>query len=174
VHQEVHNDFFGGSNNIPITALQNTGTAGAHSKDKATRASGELRFPTWRVTLDVARLQYKESGQTPGVARFEEYKHTNWAIGWDGGFGPWRFAVQYIQGGEGSCKLTIGDCSTEGLKGKQLNGGVRYRFDRQTFVYFIASRLTNDKSARYDNWSADNPTRGGDIDQVALGISYTF
>ena len=55
-----------------------------------------------------------------------------------------------------------------------LNMGVRYRFDRQTFVYTIASALQNDKAARYDNWAADNPNRGGEIKQVALGISYTF
>ena len=41
--------------------------------------------------------------------KFQEYQHTNWAVGWEAGFGgPWRFAAQYIQGGEGTCKLTAG------------------------------------------------------------------
>jgi hypothetical protein len=50
---------------------------------------------------------------------------------------------------------------------------VRYIFDRQTFVYLIAARLTNDKSALFSNASVD-PARGGETSNVALGISYTF
>ena len=41
-------------------------------------------------------------------------------------------------------------------------------------LFALASRLTNDKSAMYDNWDATDPGRGGDITQMAVGISYTF
>jgi predicted porin len=179
VHQEVHQDFFGGSNNVSST-LSNAATNGAHSQDIGTRFSAEWRFMAdQRFVLDIARLKYRETGQVPGVsaatARFESYAHTNWAIGWDGGFGgPWRFATQYIRGGEGECTLTFGSCSTTGLRSYMVTAGVRYRFDRQTFVYLIGAKLNNGPSARYDNWADADPARGADILQTALGVSYTF
>ena len=107
--------------------------------------------------------------------RFQNYQHVTWAVGVDQGFGAWRFAAQYIRGNEGSCSLTgAATCSTTGLTGWLLNAGVRYRFDRQTFIYAIASKLYNGDSTRYENWAAADPARGADIYQTALGISYTF
>lgn len=175
VHQERHNDFFGGSNNVSSTIANNT-TSGAHSRDTGTRFSAEWRFITnQRITLDVARLRYRESGQAAGT-RFQEYAHTNWAIGWDAGFGgPWRFATQYIRGGEGTCQLTGGAaCSTTGLSSYMVTAGVRYLFDRQTFIYLIGAKLQNGPSARYDNWAPADPARGADILQAALGLQYRF
>jgi predicted porin len=177
VHQEIHNDLFGGSNNVGTTALSNIGTAGAHSRDVGTRFSAEWRYvENQRITFDISRLQYRERGQGAGV-KFESYRHNTWALGWDGSFGPspWRFATQYVRGGEGTCSLTGATaCSTTGLTGWMLNAGVRYRFDRQTFIYAIAGKLNNGPSARYDNWAAADPARGADIYQAALGLSYTF
>jgi len=51
---------------------------------------------------------------------------------------------------------------------------VRFRFDRQTFIYAIAAKWWNGPSARFDNWSASKPARGADILQVAVGLSYSF
>jgi len=102
VHQERHNDSFGGSNNVVVGS--NLGTVGAHSRDTGTRLSAEWRFiENQRVVFDIARLRYRESGQSPAtVAAFQEFSRTNWALGWDAGFGgPWRFAVQYIHATEG-------------------------------------------------------------------------
>jgi predicted porin len=180
VHQERHNDYFGGSNNVGLTSLRNRADAGAHSRDTGTRFTGEWRYTeNARITLDVSRLSYKEN-VAPTVAatavRFARYAHNTWAIGWDAGFGgPWRFAAQYIRGTEGNCGLTGGAaCSTRGLTSYTINGGVRYRWDRQTFIYAIASKLQNGPSARYDNWAAADPERGADILQGAFGVSYTF
>lgn len=172
---ELHNDRFGGSANS-VAAISNIGTAGAHSKDTATRLTGEFRFGNHRIVGDIAMLKYQESGQTAGAVRFNEYKKTNWDIGWDARWtNTWRTAIQYIQAGAGTCSLTGGvDCSTTGLRGRALNAGVTYSFDRQTFLYFIAGRLWNDASARYDNWSASSPARGADVTQAAIGMSYTF
>jgi hypothetical protein len=175
VHQERHNDFMGGSNNVTGT-LSNAATVGAHSRDQASRFSAEWRFvENARLTLDVARMKWAESGQAPGV-RFNSYQHTNWAVGWDQGFGgPWRFAAQYIRAGEGNCTLTGGlDCSATGLSSYMITAGTRYRFDRQTFVYAIVAKLQNGASARYDNWASSDPARGADILQAAVGLSYTF
>ena len=177
LHQEVHNDFFGGSNNIPDATVSNPTGAGtaASSKDTATRLSAEFRFlGSQRIVGDVAFLEYKESGQV-GAGRFAKYEKVNWAIGWDGGFGPWRVAVQYLNADEGDCERTGGAvCSTTGLGANMITAGVRYRFDRQTFVYFIAAFLENDASARMDNWANGSPSRGADPQQFALGISYSF
>jgi predicted porin len=70
--------------------------------------------------------------------------------------------------------VTVGDCTTSGLKGQMVAGGVAYDLDNQTFLYVLAARLTNGASARYDNWAAGNPARGADIDQIALGMQYRF
>src|SRR3954470_12165577 len=175
IHQEIHRDAFGGSSNV-VAGLSNTATFGAHSRDTGTRVSAEWRFiPDQRFVFDVARLKYDEYGQAPGV-RFDQYQHTNWAIGWDGGFGgPWRFATQYLRGAEGNCSLTGGAaCTTTGLSSYMITAGARYRFDRQTFIYAIAAKLQNGPAARYDNWSASDPARGADILQVATGVSYSF
>jgi predicted porin len=183
LHQERHNDFFGGSNNVPVTTLRNGTTAGttftpgagAHSKDTGTRLSVEYRIGNHRLVGDIAQLEYKETSPL-AAPRFESYKHTNWAIGWDARWGgPWRTAIQYVVGGEGTCTLTGGTaCSTSGLKGTMLNVGVAYLLDRQTFLYGIAGKLTNGKSSLYDNWANADPQRGASITQAAIGISYTF
>jgi len=171
VHQEKHQDFFGLSTNIANTTIRNT-NPGAHSDDKATRLSAEFRLPTMRFVFDVAKLKYEENGQLAGP-HVASYEHTNWGIGWDGGFGPWRLATQYLRAGEGSCSLTSGSCSTTGLGAKMWTAGVRYRFDRQTFVYAIYAKLNNGESAAFNN---GQPTIniGNDTTNFALGISYTF
>src|SRR5205807_754083 len=121
VHQEKHQDFFGLSNSISDANLRNNLTGSAHSQDKATRFSAEWRLPNMRFVFDVSRLEYDETGQVTTAAnpvRAKSYKHNTYGIGWDGGFGPWRFATQIINAGEGTCELTSGSCSTAGLSAK--------------------------------------------------------
>lgn len=172
---ELHNDAFGASTNIPDAAVSNTGNANARSRDSAVRASGEVRFAGQRIVVDIARLHYTESGQT-AAGKFLEYKKPNWAVGYDANVGPWGGAIQYVRAGSGTCQLTGGvDCSTTGLASWMLSLGGRYRFDRQTFVYLIANKLSNGPSARHDNWATTaTPNRGEDVKQIALGISYSF
>lgn len=173
VHQEIHNDAFGASSNIPDATIANTNAA-AHSRDQATRFTGEVRFAGQRVTVDIARLHYSETGQT-GNGKFMDYKKANWAVGYESNFGPWGLATQYIRAGSGNCELSGGlDCSTTGLQAWLWTFGARYRFDRQTFVYLIGAKLGNGTSARMDNWKSADPNRGEDIKQAAIGISYSF
>jgi len=170
---ERHKDFFGGSNNVS-SSLSNIGAADAHSKDTGMRFSAAYRFGNHRVAGDIARLKYEESGQAAGT-KFVSYEHTNWAISFESSWGgPWRTAIEYVQGGEGTCRLTIGDCSTTGLKGALIGGGVAYDLDKQTFLYAIAAQLKNDPSAIYSNWNNGKPARGADITQMALGMAYRF
>jgi len=170
---ERHKDFFGGSNNIS-GLLSNIGTTDARSKDTAMRFSAAYRFGNHRVAGDIARLKYEESGQAAGN-KFVSYEHTNWAISFESSWGgPWRTAIEYVSGGEGTCKLTILACSTTGLKGALFGGGVAYDLDKQTFLYALAAQLKNDPSAIYSNWAASKPARGADITQIALGMAYRF
>jgi len=182
---ELHKDRFGGSSNV-VNALKNgtgTGTSsspfiaadGAHSEDTAMRLSASYKLGNHTFGADVAQLKYTESGQVPGVAKFSEYKHVTWAVSWEAKWGgPWRTAIEWVRGTEGSCKLTIGDCSTDGLTGDLIGGGVAYDLDNQTFLYVIAAVLKNGDSARYDNWAASSPARGADVTQAALGMAYRF
>ncbi len=171
---ERHKDFFGGSNNIS-SSLSNASTTDAHSKDTAMRFSAAYKFGNHRVAGDIARLKYEESGQIAAPSKFVSYEHTNWAISFESSWGgPWRTAIEYVSGGEGTCKLTIGDCSTTGLKGALIGGGVAYDLDKQTFLYALAAQLKNDPSAIYSNWAASKPARGADITQIALGMAYRF
>jgi predicted porin len=171
---ERHNDFFGGSNNSD-GAFDNTGNPAATSKDSATRLSAQWTIGNHKLTGDIARMEWTESGQAaPGL--FDMYEKTTWAIGWEARWGgPWETAVQYIRADEGDCTLSGGvACNTDGLDGSMLTGGVAYHFDRQTLFYLIAARLTNGESARYDNWANGNAGRGADSTQFALGMSYRF
>src|SRR3989475_6480491 len=171
---ERHKDFFGGSNNIS-SSLSNIGAADAHSKDTGMRFSAAYRFGNHRVAGDIARLQYEESCQNAAPSNVVRYEHTNWAISFESSWGgPWRTAIEYVSGGEGTCKVTIGDCSTTGLKGALIGGGVAYDLDKQTFLYVLAAQLKNDPSAIYSNWNNSKPARGADITQVAVGMQYRF
>jgi predicted porin len=178
VQQEIHNDFFGASTAMGTNTAANSILPGGNtrSRDNATRFSAEARFlGSQRIVLDIARLHYVESGQTGTSGKFMDYKKPNWGIGWDGGFGAWRFATQYIHAGAGTCTLTGGvNCVTTGLDGRLITVGARYRFDRQTFVYAIGARVQAGTSAVYDNWANGTPNRGEDNKQFAVGISYSF
>ena len=181
LQHEIHNDFFGGSNNINAV-FRNGATAGgvftpdasASSKDQATRLSGELRFGDHKLVGDIALLKYKENSALAGT--FRSYERRNMAIGWEARWGgPWRTAIQVLHGNEGKCSIDGGAaCSTTGLDALMVTAGVAYYFNRQTLVYGIFSQLNNGESARFDNWGNGSPGRGADLTQAALGISYTF
>ena len=181
---ERHKDFFGGSFNVGASSLANLVTdpvtsvkspaPGAHSKDTGMRFSAAYKFGNHRVAGDIARLKYEESGQAAGT-KFVSYEHTNWAISFESSWGgPWRTAIEWVRGSQGTCSVTIGDCSTAGLKSDLYGVGVAYDLDKQTFLYVLAAQLTNGPSAIYSNWNNSKPARGADITQVAVGMAYRF
>jgi predicted porin len=184
VQQEIHYDTFGGSANI-ISTLRNGTTSGtggftadasANSKDTATRFSAEFKPGAHRFTVDVAQIEYKESSAL-AAPRFSNYKHVNWAVGWEAqwGGGPWKTAVQYVKAAEGSCSLTGGaSCSTSGLGAYQVSLGVAYNLSKRTMLFAIGAQLENDRAAAYDNFSNAQPGVGADITQWALGVSHSF
>jgi|GEM_PF-818164 len=181
VHQEYRKDMFGGSATANATGVSNlTGgsptTGSEHSKDKATRLSVAFKItPDHRITGDIARLEYKESGQAaPG--RFEKLEKTNFAIGWEARWGgPFRTGISYVKVNEGSCSLSGAvNCTTSGTDGNQVNLGAAYDFSKRTFIYAIAAKLTTGESAQFDNWAGGTPARGADNTQFALGVSTAF
>ena len=183
---EIHRDFFGLSANVAnglrnefsTTAAQND--PHANSKDTATRLSGTIRLAGGHeITADVARMKWSESASLPLTsARIQEYRHTNWAIGWEGRFpGGFRGAAQYVRGGEGSCSFqgpTALSCTTTGLASYMISLGAAYALDRQTLLFALANWTRNGESARYDSSSLLSPARGADITNLGLGISYSF
>lgn len=175
VHQERHDDFFGGSNTV-AAALSNTANTSARSKDTATRLSLAFKYtPDHAITFDIARLEYKESGQA-AAGLFQKYERLNWTVGWEARWGgPWRTGIQYVKMNEGECSLSGGvGCSTNGLDGSMLNLGTAYDLSKRTFLFALFSRLTNGESALFDNWANGTPARGADTTQFGLGVQHRF
>jgi len=185
VQQEYRKDFFGGSltanaagvpNATSVSGVTVPVTGSEHSKDTATRLSGVFKLtPDQKFTADIARLEYKESGQAAN-GRFENLKKTNWAVGWEARWGgPVRTGISYVHMNEGTCSLSGGvTCSTSGLDGNQLNLGTAYDFSKRTFIFALYSKVTNGESALFDNWANGTPARGADVTQFAIGVSTSF
>ncbi len=177
---EIHNDFFGGSNNVPAAIANSTsGTTDVRSKDRATRAAVMYGFAATRIGLDVSQIEYKETGPIAS-GHFEDYKHKTWALVWEQRWGgPWRTVVAYASSAAGTCSLAGGvACDTHGLNGKLIALGGEYSFSKRTALFVLAARLTNGESATYNNLSQnpaapDVPT-GADITQIAFGVRHDF
>jgi predicted porin len=169
LQHEIHKDFFGGSDR---TAFDGTN---AHSKDYATRLSATYKMGPHTFAADISQINYTESDPTATPA-FDEYKHVSFALGWEAKWGgPIRTGVEYVQSQAGTCKLTAGDCSTDGLKGQMIAAGVAYDLDKNTFLFLIGARLNNGNSAIFNNFNRDADVgRGADITQVAVGMQYKF
>jgi predicted porin len=179
---EIHKDFFGGSSNVGASSLRNgTGSgssfvpdAAAHSRDTGLRFSASYKLGNHTIGGDISQLKYQETNAA-ATAKFQEYKHITWAVSIESKWGgPWRTAFEWVRGNKGTCKITIGDCNTDGLTGDLFAGGVAYDLDKQTFLYALVAQLNNGDSARYDNWAASSPARGADVTQAAVGMAYRF
>src|SRR5262249_14191633 len=152
---EQHRDLFGGSRNARISQ-SNFADPNARSKDRAVRATAKYEIGLTTIEADVARLEWKETG---GAANhFESYRHMSYLISADQRVGAWRFAASFTWADRGSCSLVGGaNCSTEGLEGNQASIGASYALSKRTQLFVIAARLTNGKSARFNNadWLPD-------------------
>jgi predicted porin len=181
---EQHNDAFDGSTGTQNPAVANgtfvgtafTPAAGAQSKDRSMRISGRFAItPAHRISGDIGRLEYDESGQV-GAGRFDTYKKTIFQVGWEASWGgPWRTGVTYARAADGECSLTGGvACSTDGLKSSEFAAGVAYDFSKRTFLYAGFARLSLGESAQYDNWTNGTPPRGADVTQWGVGVAHSF
>ena len=181
---EIHNNRFGLSRFATANRNGTGGTGGtfvpnegASSKDRATRLTVDYRFtPSTRAQANLARLGYNETGGA--VGRLAGYRTTTWSLGVDHKLSTAvTLAASYGQAGDGVCSLVGGAaCSTAGLNGKMLNLGGSYALSKRTWLFAIASQMTNGSSAVGNN-SGGNipaPSGGADIRQVAFGINHNF
>lgn len=183
---ETHEDFFAGSTAVP-TALRNVTTgvgASASSKDKSTRGTVSYASRGTKVSLDLANIEFTESGQVLTAAipsKFSSYKHATWALLWEQTWGgPWRSTVAYANSSAGTCSLaslTGAACSTNGLNGNMLVLGGEYSFSRRTALFALYASLNNGSASVYrnlENVAASQVAPGTDITQYAIGIRHNY
>lgn len=173
---EVHNNFYGGSAQSPSSMRNNGAGTTVTSKDHATQFTVE-----WRATkqhkfeFDVIKKSYDENASVAG--RFKSYSNTAYLIGvdsrWDS---KWRTAAHYVRSDAGSCSRVAAVCSTDGLEGSKILVGVSYYLSRRTYVYGIADKWMNGKSARFSSsdFSSNLATPGETSRQVIVGVSHAF
>lgn len=165
---EIHYDFFGGDSGNSAIANPTNGTV--HTKDQGVRLSVGYKIGNTNLGADVAQVEYHDYGNVAS-GRFENYKHTAWAIGIEQRFGNIRAALTTGRSSAGTCRLAGGvACDTSGLSGKVLNLGASYEFGKRISVFTLWSKMTNDPSAIYNNLNNGDVAAGADITQAAIGI----
>lgn len=181
VAQEIHWDFMPfSSGNTPFSATDPTSIAGVaalgHSRDTADKASIGYFGEKFRTEVSFARIQYTEnnSATSSTAALFSGYKNNRATIAMEYDVTPKvTLAADYAYAAAGSCNLTHGACSTNGLQGAQYTLAARYRLDNSTAVFIAASELVNGSSASYA--TVQTPTTPGQtIKNLAVGVIYKF
>ena len=182
---EIHKDFFAGSGGVPSTLRNPTdGSGSAHSKDTSTRGTVMYAVGGARVSLDVATIEFTESGQAPtgtNPSKFENYKHTTWALLWEQRWGgPWRTTAAYASSSAGTCSLvslTGAACTTNGLNGNMVVLGGEYSLSKRTALFALYAKLNNGSASVYrnmENVSSSGIAAGTDITQYAVGIRHDY
>jgi hypothetical protein len=117
---------------------------------------------------------------TPNAnGRFQSYKNNAYLFIWDARWSDqWRTQVHYVHATSGNCSRlyvipTVSNCITDGLDGTQISAGFSYYLSRKTFLFFMAQRLKNGKSAIFAS-GTQTPSAGEDVTQYAGGIHTTF
>jgi predicted porin len=172
---EVHNDFFGGSLNMPTAARRST--AGKDSKDTATRLTVQyIITPATRIEGDFARIELDESGAAP-AGDFRNYKHNTWSIAAEHKIGAFTLSATYGRASAGQCTLVDLACSTSGLDGRVINFGGTYSISKRTQLFAMATQMKNGHSATYSNLGRQGGgavAPGADIRQTAFGVNHNF
>lgn len=146
-------------------------TSQASSRDQATRISMGYEQARWRLAVDIARLEYRESTQAPTLGKFESYENLTGQVSVEYRWTEqWRFAMNYVHGSSGQCQLTGGmSCSTQGLGGYQVSGGILYRHDKNLSLFALVADVHNRPASRYGSAS-----QGSDLMSVATGLMVNF
>ena len=170
---EIHWDLFGGSKNVPVSAMSNSSDQSVRSKDKATQGMIQFHWGIHTIEADLIQKEYNESASVTG--RFSNYKNTAWQVAWDARWNAqWRTALEYIKANKGTCSRVNAECSTDGLDGSQLQFGVAYYFSKKSYLFLMGALLRNGFSAQYNTSASQGPNVGEDIDQYAFGMSHSF
>ncbi len=173
---ETHFDLFGGSQNLGVGSVgtSNVINTAANSKDRAVQLTAVYKIGVHSIEGDVNTKQYKETGGAAATS-FAEYKNNAFALIWEARWtAQWRTTLSYVKATAGSCSLVTNPCSTDGLDGALIAGGVTYSLDPSTYLFGLLARLNNGSSARFNNTASQTPTPGEDITQIAVGFAYSF
>lgn len=141
------------------------------SRDEATRFSLGYEKNRWRFAFDIARLKYREFSSASLSGKFQSYHNATGQISLEYRWtDQWRFAMNYVYGTAGGCRLTGGvSCSTQGLGGYQVSGGVLYRFDKSVSLFALVADVHNRPASRYGSSS-----QGSDLISYATGLLVSF
>lgn len=169
---EIHDNWFGGSVNAP-SAMRNNAQAGITSKDKATQFTVEWRInKDHKVEFDAIKKDYKENANVAG--RFASYSNMAYLVAYEGRFGDWRAALQYVRSEAGKCSRVSAACVTDGLEGSKFLVGGAYYLSRRTYLFAVYDQMTNGKSGRFaaNDFGAVNP--GEDTKHLIAGVTHRF
>lgn len=171
--REVHFDWLPMSLGVTspgADSIMNDGSQ-ASSRDQATRISMGYERARWRLAVDIARLEYRESTQAPTLGKFESYENLTGQVSVEYRWTEqWRLAMNYVHGSSGQCQLTGGmSCSTQGLGGYQVSGGILYRHDKNLSLFALVADVHNRPASRYGSAS-----QGSDLMSVATGLMVNF
>ena len=175
IAHEIHDDLFGGSRNAPSSMRNNGIIDPTLSKDRATQFTVEYRLnKKHKFAFDVIRKEYKENATVAG--RFGSYENTAYLLAMENRWSEqWRTSAYYAKADAGSCTRIAAACVTDGLDATKVAFGVGYFLSKRTMLFSAVSRLTNGKSARYNNAELGGPPNPGEaITQYALGLSHSF
>lgn len=171
--REIHFDWLPmslGTSNPSADSIKNDASQ-TRSQDFATRFSIGYQKAQWSLALDLASLNYRESSALSSLGKFESYSNLTWQVSlgyrWSE---QWALAMNYVHGSPGHCRLTGGmSCSTQGLGGYQVSGGILYSFDKYFSLFAIVADVHNRPASRYGSTS-----QGSDLMNFATGILFNF
>lgn len=105
----------------------------------------------FKVSLDLARLGYRERGLVSEVGRFKKYQNETFQVTVQYlGIENIRLALNAAFANAGRCELTGGvSCSTQGLGGSQVSAGLIYSYSPQLSVFSLMTKVNNKPGSRY-------------------------
>ena len=173
IAHEIHDNFFGGSNNVP-TAMRNNTQAGITSKDKATQFTVEWRpNKQHKIEFDVIKKSYNENANVAG--RFQSYDNKAYLLSIESRWGGlWRTVAQVVKADAGTCTRVAAVCVTDGLEGSKFIVGASYYLARRTYFFAAFDRMTNGASGRYAANDFGAVSHGEDTTHFILGFSHGF
>ena len=173
VAREIHFDWLPmslGASNSGADSIVNEASQ-TRSRDQATRISLGYKLARWRLAVDVSRLEYRESTPLTSLGKFESYENLTGQVSVEYRWTEqWRLAMNYVHGSSGQCRLTGGmSCSTQGLGGYQVSGGVLYNYDKHLSLFALIADVHNRPASRYGSSS-----QGSDLMSYAAGLMVKF
>jgi predicted porin len=173
---DAHIDYFGMSpiGGSPGDTLTNTSSLDTGHRVIASYTHAAPGFDT-RITGAFEYLSWKSEDTTPNAVK-EHARSAFWGTIDQTVFGKSHVWASFGLAGAGSCAIVGGaPCSTKGLGANMAELGYIYRFSKDTDLYAVAYRLTNDDFATYATFTPLGVTAAGaDISSFGIGMLHSF